>query len=126
MVQTDISQLHAECSDWRQILRNYRDEFHDYEKTLRETCRKSLPREQLPDVDHFQNQFDIQLNNIHHLKQQIKTHERKIEFESSGAENLKEDTYAQHESILNEFLHLESRLQELRNEFKEFISKVSC
>jgi DNA repair exonuclease SbcCD ATPase subunit len=125
MVQTDISQLSAECTEWRQIMRNYREEFHDYEKALQETCKKTLEKSHLQDVEHFQNQIDIQLKNIHDLKQQIKKHERRIQLES-GAENLKEETYSQHENLLNEFLSLENTLQELRNEFKNFVNRVSC
>lgn len=126
MVQTDISQLSAECSEWRQILRNYRNEFHDYEKALQETCRKTLEKSHLQDVEHFQNQFDIQLKNIHDVKQKIKAHERKVQLESSAKENVQEDTFAKHEELLNEFLHLESTLQEIRSEFKNFVSKISC
>ena len=121
MVQTEISQLSAECTDWRQILRNYRDEFHDCEKALLETCKRTLSKDHFTQVEHFQNQFDIQLNNIHDLKQTIKTHERKVQLETSG-----EEVYAQHEHLLNEFLSLESTLQELREEFKNFINNTSC
>lgn len=124
MVQTDISQLTAECTDWRQILRNYRDEFHDAEKALQQTCKQTLPKDQLQEVEHFQNQFDIQLKNIHDLKQNIKSHERQLQFEES--ENFNENIFADHEKILNEFLHLESTLQELRGEFKNFVSHTSC
>jgi hypothetical protein len=125
MVQTDISQLSAECSEWRQILRNYRQEFHQYEKALQETCKHTLDRKELLDVEHFQNQFDIQLKNIHDLKLQIKNHERRIQLESSGSD-VQEETFAQHEQLLNEFLTLESTLQEIRNEFKNFVNTVSC
>ena len=44
MVQTDISQLTAECDDWRQILRNYREEFQTSKKSLQEICRKSFQK----------------------------------------------------------------------------------
>ena len=74
MVQTEISQLSAECSEWRQILRNYREEFHNCEKALTETCKQSLSKDLLTKVERFQNQFDIQLRNIHDLKQTIKKH----------------------------------------------------
>ena len=121
MVQTEISQLSAECTEWRQILRNYRDEFHDCEKALLETCKKTLSRDHFTQVEHFQNQFDIQLNNIHNLKQVIKTHQRKAQLETSG-----EEVYVEHEHLLNEFLSLESTLQELREEFKNFINNTSC
>ena len=124
MVQTDISQLTAECSEWRQILRNYRNEFHDYEKALEESCRHVHSRNEQQEVEHFQNQFDIQLKNIHDLKQKIKVHERAIQLEN--AENPGEGRYAQHEHLLNEFLNLENMLQEIRVEFKDFVNKVSC
>ena len=87
MVQTDLSQLSAECQEWRQILRNYREELQLSKKSLQEICRKNLSKDQLKEVEHFDNQFHIQLINVHDLKQEIKTHERKIGIESSGSDN---------------------------------------
>ena len=126
MVQTDISQLSSECQEWRQILRNYRDELQESKKSLQHSCQKELKREQLQDVEHFDNQFHIQLINIHDLKQFIKAHERKLEVESSSGESLGEETYTEHEELLDQFLNLENTLQELRNEYKNFISAISC
>jgi hypothetical protein len=125
MVQTDVSQLTTECNEWLQILRNYREEFQTAKKSLQEVCAKSLSRNQLLDVEHFDNQFHIQLINIHDLKHSIKIHERRIEHESATGE-LAEQNYTLHEELLNEFLSLENTLQELRNEFKAFISASSC
>ena len=126
MVQTDISQLSAETADWRQILRNYRNEFTESKKLLQDTCRQDLTKEHLQDVEHLHNQFHIQLINIHDLKQHIKTHDRKIEFEKSKGEQISEDVFAEHERLLDEFLTLEHTLQDLRAEFKNFISAISC
>jgi hypothetical protein len=125
MVQTDLSQLTTECNDWLQILRNYREELQTAKKSLQEVCRKDLGKNQLLDVEHFDNQFHIQLINIHDLKHSIKIHERRIEHESSQGE-IAEENYTLHEELLNEFLSLENTLQELRNEFKTFISATSC
>ena len=47
MVQTDLSQLSAECQEWRQILRNYREELQLSKKSLQEICRKNLSKDQL-------------------------------------------------------------------------------
>ncbi len=121
MVQTDISQLTAECSEWRQILRNYREEFHNCEKALTEACKRTLTKDHLTQVEHFQNQFDIQLRNIHDLKQLIKAHERKLAHDSNG-----DEVFAAHESLLSEFLALENTLQELRDEFRNFVNNTSC
>jgi hypothetical protein len=126
MVQTDVSQLAAECKEWLQILRNYREEFQTSKKSLQEVCRKTLSKDQLLEVEHFDNQFHIQLINIHDLKHSIKMHERRVEIESSAGDNLTEDSYTLHEELLNEFLGLENTLQELRNDYKNFISATSC
>ena len=126
MVQTDVSQITAECKDWLQILRNYREEFQTSKKSLQEICRKSLSKNHLLDVEHFDNQFHIQLINIHDLKQAIKTHDRKINFEQAafnGSAN--EDSLARHEQLLDEYNSLEQTLSELRNEFKEFLNRTS-
>jgi hypothetical protein len=123
MVQTDISQLSTECTEWRQILRSYREEFQECKKVLQETCRNTLSKDHLQEVEHYDNQFHIQLINIHDVKQSIKNHERKIQFQG---ENISDETYKEHENLLNEFLSLESMFQELRNDFKGFVSKISC
>jgi predicted nucleic acid-binding Zn-ribbon protein len=126
MVQTDISQLSSECKEWRQILRNYKEEFHDCKVSLQETCRKNLSRDQLQEVEHFDNQFHIQLINIHDLKQSIKTHERKIELEHDHLDSTSDGIYTEHEDLLDQFLSLENTLQELRNDFKNFVNATSC
>jgi hypothetical protein len=125
MVQTDVSQLTTECNEWLQILRNYREEFQTSKKSLQEICGKSLSKKQLLDVEHFDNQFHIQLINIHDLKHSIKIHEKRIEHESASGE-IAEQNFTLHEELLTEFLSLENTLQELRNEFKAFISASSC
>jgi hypothetical protein len=125
MVQTDVSQLSTEASEWRQILRNYREEFTDGKKALQEICRKSLSKEQLHEVEHFDNQFHIQLINIHDVKQEIKAHEKNVQFETSRGE-VSEATFTRHEALLDKFLYLENAFQELRNEFKNFINASSC
>ncbi len=125
MVQTDISQLSAETSEWRQILRNYREEFSECKKTLLDTCKQNLSKDHLQQVEHFHNQFHIQLINIHDLKQSIKNHERKIQLQSSGIGHSNE-TFAEHESLLDDFVNLETTLQELRDNFRNFISTTNC
>jgi predicted oxidoreductase len=126
MVQTDISQLSAESAEWRQILRNHRLELNDFKKALQETCKNSLTKEQLLEVEHYDNQFHIQLINIHDLKHEIKNHDRKVQYELSKNEYVSGETFSEHERLLDEFLNLENTLQQLRNEFKDFINATSC
>ena len=126
MVLTDISQLSAECAEWRQILRNYKEELQDYRKALQDSCRKELSKDQLFEVEHFDNQFHIQLINIHDLKQSIKNHERKVQNETSEGSNASDATFAYHEDLLDQFLLQENTLQKLREDFKNFINATNC
>ncbi|MBK6935576.1 MAG: hypothetical protein IPH18_00790 [Chitinophagaceae bacterium] len=126
MVQVDISQLSAECNTWREQLRHYREEFHHDENKLRKVTWHSLSKDQLKDVEHFHNQFHIQLINIHDLKHAIRTHDLKMAHEKH--DNLtvaKDDTVTKHEDLQEQFRTLEKTLLELRNEFNDFLNRAS-
>ena len=124
MVQVDISQLSGECNTWREKLRNYREEFSNDEAKLRQVAGQPLSKEQLQDVEHLHNQFHIQLINIHDLKQAIKAHDRKMNFEKvafNGSVN--EDSFSRHEGLYGEYQLLEQTLQDLRQEFSKFLER---
>ncbi len=123
MVQVDISQLSGECNAWRERLRIYREEFNNNEVRLRQVAGQQLSKEQLHDVEHLHNQFHIQLINIHDLKQAIKAHDRKINFEKSAFNGLaNEDSLSRHETLLDEYHSLGQTLEELRVEFNAFLA----
>jgi len=125
MVQVDISQLTAECNVWRSNLRQLREKFTADETTLQSKASKLLSSQQLQDVEHLHNQFHIQLINIHDLKQAIKAHDRKLNFEKiafNGSVN--EDSYARHESLQNEYHSLIQTLQDLTGEFEIFLTRT--
>jgi chromosome segregation ATPase len=125
MVQVDISQLSGECNVWREKLRNFREEFSNDEAKLRQVAGKTLSKEQLQDVEHLHNQFHIQLINIHDLKQSVKAHDRKMNFEKVAFNgNVNEDSYTRHENLAKEYQSLEQTLSDLRNEFNEFLKRT--
>ena len=125
MVQVDISQLSGECNVWREKLRHHREEFNNNETKLRQVAGQQLSKEQLQDVEHLHNQFHIQLINIHDLKQAIKVHDRKINFEKAafnGTAN--EDSLVRHEELHDEYRSLEQTLEVLRGEFDSFLKRT--
>jgi ABC-type phosphate transport system auxiliary subunit len=125
MVQVDISQLSAECNAWREQLRNYREEFTQDETKLRQVAGQPLSKDQLQDVEHLHNQFHIQLINIHDLKQAVKVHDRKMNFEKSAFNgNANEDTIARHEELHQEYDSLTQTLHGLRSEFDDFLKRT--
>jgi hypothetical protein len=124
MVQVDISQLTGECNTWREGLRQLRDEFTKDKVQLQQVAKPTLSKEQLQDVEHLHNQFHIQLINIHDLKQSIKVHERALSIEMSSADGLKEETITDHENLFDQYQSLDLRLQDLREEFNQFLSRT--
>ena len=125
MVQVDISQLSGECNAWREKLRQFKEEFTRNETQLQHATRQSLSREQLQDVEHLHNQFHIQLINIHDLKQSIKVHDRKMNFERVAFNGyVNEDSLSRHESLLDEVQSLEQTLLDIREEFNVFLSRA--
>ena len=125
MVQVDISQLSGECNAWRERLRIYREEFNNNEARLRQVAGRPLSKDQLHDVEHLHNQFHIQLINIHDLKQAIKAHDRKINFEKSAFNGLaNEDSLSRHEILQDDYQSLGQTLEELRVEFNAFLERT--
>ena len=125
MVQVETSQLAAECNAWRETLRKYRDEFTQHKITLLQVASQPLSKEQLQQVEHLQNQFHIQLINIHDLKHSIKLQCRIMDYElKENAGHLKEETYAKHEILFGQYQNLDSTLDEVRWEFERFLNKT--
>ena len=126
MVTVDISQLSGECSTWRESLRSYREDLNQLKKQLQQTVAQNLSKEQLHDVEHYHNQFHIQLINVHDLKQSIKSHDRRVQFETSANNGqLTEDTIAEHERLFEEFQSLDNTIKNLREEFGDFVHRSS-
>jgi hypothetical protein len=124
MVQVESSQLASECNNWRDALRKSRDEFTQHKLTLQNAASHSLSKDQLQQVEHLQNQFHIQLINIHDLKHAIKAQCRTIEFELKDAGHLKEETFAKQEELFDQYQNLTTTLHDVRSELDGFLTKA--
>ncbi|QEC66220.1 hypothetical protein FRZ67_02445 [Panacibacter ginsenosidivorans] len=126
MVQTDISQLSKECNQWRESLHSLRDEFNKLKHELQNVANKALSKDQLTGLEHYQNQLHIQLINIHDLKQAVKSHDKKVQFEvSENQGNITDDTYAEHEHLYDEYHSLQNMLDELRTDFYQYVRSIA-
>jgi chromosome segregation ATPase len=126
MVQTDLTQLNRECNSWREILRAHRTELTDFRAKLQQAVARPLNRTELAQIEHYDNQIEIQLNNISHLKHEIKDHERNAAWElgrTSG--NVSDTAWARHETLLDRYESLEHTLSDLKQEFAGFMGKLS-
>jgi chromosome segregation ATPase len=126
MVTVDISQLSGECNTWRDSLRSCRDDLNNFKKQLQQTASRHLSKDQLHDVERYHNQFHIQLINVHDLKQSIKVHDRRVQFETAAnSGQISEDTIAEHERLFEEFQSLDGTIKNLREEFGDFVHRAS-
>lgn len=125
MVTTDIAQLSRECNAWRETLRSYRDEFGQLKNRLQGLAGHQTNRDVLLEIEHLDNQFHIQLINIHDLKQAIKLHDRKLHNEMAESNGqITDDTTTDHERLYNDYQQLENTLCEVKDEFSHFASHI--
>lgn len=126
MVTTDISQLTAECTNWRQQMRNYREELTQLKNKLRQITSKVTQKDLFQDVEHYENQFHIQLINVHDLKHSIKAHDLKASAEKTANKGQVSDTtWAEHEQLFDNYQRLDHMLQELKSDFDKFLAKLN-
>src|SRR5215831_17960791 len=122
MVQADISQLSRECNTWRDALRAFRDEFTQCKQRLQQLAGRPLSKDDLTEVEHYHNQFHIQLINIHDLKQQIKFHEKRASLQNVTTDSRTYDQIvSDHERLYEEYTSLDHMLQDLKNDFHYFV-----
>ena len=92
-------------------------------RRLQQAASKSLSKQQQADLEHCQNQLHIQLINIHDLKQSVKAHDKQIQFEVSGNDgHISDEALAHHEHLYEDYQSLEQTLNDLRNEFNNFVN----
>jgi len=121
MVTTEIGQLSSECNAWISELRSLRQDINSLKALLVPMASKQHNKDILIEVEHLDNQFHIQLINIHDVKHSIKVHERKVEFEKSMKHgHVTENTLQEHENLFDDFETLKNTIVELKTEFRDF------
>lgn len=121
---TEVGQLAGECNLWLDTLRSFRNRFHNHKSALQEMAGRQTQRDILLEVEHLDNQFHIQLINIHDLKQSIKRHMNQINHERVSKGIISDDVLARHEYLYDEYQHLETTLHIISREFERFVKHV--
>ena len=119
MVTSVNNHVAQECNQWIETLRIDRSLLTDQRTNLQSlVAANKIPHEELPIIDHFDNQFDIQLTNVNHLKHAIKEHLRSLEVTSLN--QLSAPHFTVHESLSDQFQGLSSTIEKLNKEFLDF------
>lgn len=106
-------------------MRDSREKFHTLRQKLQEQALNHHQPEDLLQVEHFDNQFHIQLINIHDLKQSIKQHDRVIQLELAGrGTSISPQTLARHENLQQAYEDLRDTLHDLQDDFAHFCARA--
>jgi hypothetical protein len=120
-----ISRMTNEQSDWQRGLDFYKDEIKIHTHRLSDVSGMYTPKDEAkPQVEHFQNQFIIQRNNIDELSQDLRALESKISAETlEMAQHINATTLAEHDIIRERYTGLEKTINDLRHEHNAFLVK---
>ncbi|OJW82352.1 MAG: hypothetical protein BGO69_17345 [Bacteroidetes bacterium 46-16] len=119
---THVSNVH---SDWLRALNFYKDEIGILRNRLTEIAGKNSAREVMRNVEHFENQFKLQKDNIqvltHDIKQNVKSIKKQLEDASAGY--IDGELAEQHNAFSDKFTGEERVINELRHEFNDFAAQ---
>jgi CBS-domain-containing membrane protein len=122
--QEKIYTQHSENMEWANKLKFYKEELEVLKTRLAEITSKNNNQEVLKEVEHFQNQFIIQRNNIDTIAHEVKMNEEKLmaEIKSNpvAADHRKVEYHTKEKDMVNSF---EKNMNEIRSEFNRFASK---
>lgn len=119
-----IFNQHSENTEWVQKLDFYKDQVTILQGRLEEIAQKNNQDEVLSEIEHFQNQFIVQRNNIDEIRHLIRENEQQLQAEiTSNPVAVDHRKVAYHEQEKNAVESFEHVFNELREEFNKFSSK---
>jgi len=124
MSYTNAIHLGADHKTWLSSLDFYEKELDILETRLAEVAAKNTDFEARAGVEHFQNQFIVQRNNIDELKHSINAHAH-LAFEDakSHAGHIESTRLDEHGKLDSEVKLFEKIMNDLRHEYNGYLSK---
>jgi hypothetical protein len=125
MQTTGSKHLTNEYQSWQNALGFYKDELGVYKNRLTEVAGKNTAQETMQQVEHFQNQFLIQVKSIDTLNHDIKIHLNEMAGTLQDSAGHVSQAQLAAQAQLKERYETESKVfASLKVEFTQFLSKV--
>jgi len=120
-----ISRMSNEQNDWQRGLIFYKQELQIHTHRLADVSKMYDSLAELKaNVEHFQNQFIVQRNNIDQLTHDLVSFEKQASHETEVmAEHITAETFAEHDVLGERYSALEKTINELRHEHNTFLAK---
>ncbi len=123
MSYTNISHIGNKHNEWIKGLDFYKDDIHIMEQRLSELSKHKLSMDARQNMEHFQNQFIVQRNNIDELKHKINEHLKHLGKDAGlHAGHINVDMVKEHAALDEEYVILEKLMNELRHDFNNYLS----
>lgn len=125
MDKISITHLSNAHSDWLRGLDFYKEEIKILRNRLTQVAGKNTNPEVMKQVEHYENQFEIQNENIHRLRHDIKSNLKIVSVESmaSSAGYIDGALLTQHNTLGQKFEREEKTVKELRQDFNQFAAE---
>ncbi len=122
---TTVAHCGTDHAAWLNSIAFYEGELDILKERLLEIAQKNTAVEVMAQVEHFQNQFIIQQNNLDELKHQVHAHESMVA-QDARKHSGKMDTSnaAVHNEVKAAFIKTEEIINDLRKEFNQFLSRT--
>ena len=120
-----ISRMNNEQNDWQRGLEFYKQELQIHTHRLSDVSGMYGSKAELkPNVEHFQNQFIVQRNNIDQLAHDLGSFEKKVSHETQElAQHIYAETLQEHDVLRDRYTTLEKTINNLRHEHNSFLAK---
>jgi hypothetical protein len=127
MSYINISHIGNKHNEWLSGLDFYKDDIHLMEQRLSELVGRNLDLTARQNMEHFQNQFIVQKNNIDELKHKINEHLKHLGKDAGlHAGHINQVLVEEHGSLEDEYKILERLMNDLRHEFNNYLSLHSA
>ena len=125
MAIAQIEYFRDELSDWKNVFQFFKDELRILHLRLTEVVERNSKRRVLAYVEHFQNQFIIQNEELDNLKREIHRLEagvnRNIEFEGTA---FSEEERGKRKLLSEKVRLAEKIFLETKHDFYRFLARV--
>lgn len=124
MTYTSITHTGNDHSFWRKGLEFYADEIEIMESRLGEIAAKNNTFEARQGIEHFQNQFIVQRNNMDELNHEVNLYVGKLGVDAQQhAGRVEAHMIEDHKVLQDKYETFEKIMNGLRHEFNDFVGK---
>jgi len=125
MNKVSITHINNSHGDWLRSLDFYKQEIGVLRSRLTEVAGKNTAPDVMKQVEHYENQFKVQVNNIDTLAHEIKTNVESIgkEAHASTAGYVDSSLLAHHNTLGQRFDTEEKTVKDLRHSFMNFAAE---